>query len=258
MNVEHKVSKNYEQHKTHKHRTCSVGNVKKLIQSDHRNIIRNTNSEHMGYNLDKYISVTMGKPGTLFLVLINTISVQGYGQKQSQQQMEQTKNFEDLYLEGKEAYLDNNYKDCVTKIEAAIKDFKFYTDTVNNCKLKCSKKNENFPSVVKNSPDIVPFEKLIHETLCVMKCKRKTLSKTRVENVDEKTRTEFESKKAYDYLQLCYYQVGDQQSAADAAFTNLVYNPDNQAMRENIKFYMALPEVDENLVKNLESPVKKG
>ena len=109
-----------------------------MIQSDHRNIIRNTNSEHMGYNLDKYISVTMGKPGTLFLVLINTISVQGYGQKQSQLQMEQTKNFEDLYLEGKEAYLDNNYKDCVTKIEAAIKDFKFYTDTVNNCKLKCS------------------------------------------------------------------------------------------------------------------------
>ena len=91
----------------------------------------------------------MGKPDILFLVLIITISVQGYGQKQSQQQMEQTKNFEELYLEGKEAYLDNNYKDCVTKIEAAIKDFKFYTDTVSSCKLKCRKKYENFPSVVK-------------------------------------------------------------------------------------------------------------
>ena len=74
-----------------------------------------------------------------------------------------------------------------------------------------------------------------------MKCKRKTLSKTRVENIDEKTRTEFENKKTYDYLQLCYYQVGRQQSAADAAFTNLVYNPDYE---ENLKFYTALPEVD--------------
>ena len=171
--------------------------------------------------------------------------------------MEQTKNFEELYLEGKEAYLDNNYKDSVTKIEAAIKDFKFYTDTVSSCKLKCSKKSDNFPSVVKNSPEIIPFEKLIHETLCVMKCKRKTLSKTRVENIDEKTRTEFESKKVYDYLQLCYYQTEEQQRAANAAFTNLVYNSDNEAMRENLKFYMALPEVDENLVKNLESTVKK-
>ena len=87
-----------------------------------------------------------------------------------------------------------------------------------------------------------------------MKCKRKNLSKKRVENIDEKTRTEFESKKVYDYLQLCYYQVGEQQRAADAAFTNLVYNPDNE---ENPKFYTALPEVDKNIVKNLESPVKK-
>jgi len=108
---------------------------------------------------NKYVSVTiMATPNVLFLVLINTISVQGYGQKQSQQQGKQIENFEDLYMEGKEAYLDNNYKDCVAKIEAAIKDFKFYTDTVSSCKLKCSKKRENFPSVVKNSPEIIPFE----------------------------------------------------------------------------------------------------
>lgn len=196
----------------------------------------------------------MGKEGIVLLVLVNTVTVHNYGQKQSKIQTEQTQNFEELYLEGKEAYLDNNYKQCVTKIEAAIKDFKFYTDTVSSCKLKCSKKSESVPSVVKNTPDIVPFEKLIHETLCVMKCKQKTLSRTRVENIDEKTRTEFETKKPYDYLQLCYYQTGDQQSAADAAFTNLVYNSDHEAMRENLKFYMALPEVDENIVKNMESP----
>jgi len=188
------------------------------------------------------------------LLVIKSTTTEGYGQKQSQKQPEKAKNFEDLYSKGKEAYLDNNYKDCVVKIESALKDFKFYTDTVSKCKLKCSRKSEHFPTVLKNSPEIEPFEKLIHETLCVMKCKQKILSKTRVENIKEKTRTDFETKKPYDYLQLCYYQTGDQQNAANAAFTNLVYNSDHEAMRENLKFYMALPEVDENIVKNLESP----
>eukprot|EP00092_Neocalanus_flemingeri_P020658 GFUD01022383.1.p1 GENE.GFUD01022383.1~~GFUD01022383.1.p1 ORF type:complete len:445 (-),score=107.02 GFUD01022383.1:61-1395(-) len=196
----------------------------------------------------------MGKLQIFVFLVIKTATTKGYGQKQSQTPPEKSKNFEELYLEGKEAYLDNNYKDCVTKLEAAIQDYQFYTDTVSKCKLKCSKKSHNFSSVLKNSPDIVPFEKLVHETLCVMKCKQKSLSKERVENIGEKTRTDFEEKKPYDFLQLCYYQRGAHQDAANAAFTNLVYNSDHETMRANLKFYMALPEVDENGVKNLESP----
>jgi len=197
----------------------------------------------------------MGNMHILVLLLIKMTTSQGYGQKQSQSQIEKTKNFEELYLEGKEAYLDNNFKDCVTKIEASIEDYKFYIDTVSRCKLKCSKKRPYFPSVLKHSLDAVPFEKLIHETLCVMKCKQKLLSKERVENVAQKTRVDFETKKPYDFLQLCYFQTGEHQKAANAAFTNLVYNADHETMRDNLKFYMALPEVDENNVENLESPV---
>jgi len=199
-------------------------------------------------------TMVWGKLHILVLLVMKTATTQGYGQKQSQTQPEEPKNFEQLYLEGKEAYLDNNYKGCVTRLEAAIKDYKFYTNTVSNCKLKCSKKSQNFPSVIKHSVDMVPFEKLVHETLCVMKCKQKTLSKERVENIEEKTRTDFETKKPYDFLQLCYYQTGEHQKAANAAFTNLVYNSEHETMRENLKFYMALPEVDEKIVKNLESP----
>ena len=92
------------------------------------------------------------------LLVMKTATTQGYGQKQSQTQPEKVKNFEDLYSEGKEAYLDNNFKDCVTTIEAAIRDFKFYTETVSKCKLKCGRKSEMFPSVLKHSPEIVPFE----------------------------------------------------------------------------------------------------
>jgi len=196
----------------------------------------------------------MGRLHVLVLLVMRTATSQGYGQKQSQTEAKDDKNFEELYLEGKEAYLDNNYKDCVTKLEAGMKDYKFYTDTVNKCKLKCSKKSQNFPSVLKHSPDIVPFENLVQETLCVMKCKQKTLSKGRIENIAEKTRTDFEKKKPYDFLQLCYYQRGDHQNAANAAFTNLIYNADHETMKQNLQFYMALPEVDEKSIKNLESP----
>jgi hypothetical protein len=34
-------------------------------------------------------------------------------------------NFEDLYKQGREAYLDNNYSDCVKYIEAALRNSVF-------------------------------------------------------------------------------------------------------------------------------------
>ncbi len=34
-------------------------------------------------------------------------------------------NFEDLYKQGREAYLDNNYPDCVKYIEAALRNSVF-------------------------------------------------------------------------------------------------------------------------------------
>ncbi len=35
-------------------------------------------------------------------------------------------NFEDLYKQGREAYLDNNYPDCVKYIEAALRNSVFF------------------------------------------------------------------------------------------------------------------------------------
>ncbi len=35
-------------------------------------------------------------------------------------------NFEDLYKQGREAYLDNNYPDCVKYIEAALRKSVFF------------------------------------------------------------------------------------------------------------------------------------
>ena len=47
------------------------------------------------------------------------------------------------------------------------------------------------------------------------------------------------------------------QKAASAVFTFLVTNPDHEVMRENLKFYSNLPEVDMHQVVNLEARVKQ-
>jgi hypothetical protein len=47
------------------------------------------------------------------------------------------------------------------------------------------------------------------------------------------------------------------QKAASAVFTFLVTNPDHEVMRENMKFYSNLPEVDMHQVVNFEARVRQ-
>ena len=38
--------------------------------------------------------------------------------------------WQELYEEGREAYLENNYSDCVKHFEAALRDYKHYTQVL--------------------------------------------------------------------------------------------------------------------------------
>ena len=38
--------------------------------------------------------------------------------------------WQELYEEGREAYLENNYGDCVKHFEAALRDYKHYTQVL--------------------------------------------------------------------------------------------------------------------------------
>lgn len=88
-----------------------------------------------------------------------------------------------------------------------------------------------------------------------MKCKLAALPSSRTETVKEEIRTYFEERKPYDFLQLCYYQTGRHQAAATAAFTNLVANMEAEVMRENLNYYLALPDVNKAEVVDLEAKV---
>ena len=122
-------------------------------------------------------------------------------------------NFHQLYTQGQDAYLENNFELCVNKMEAAVDDYKFYTKTITTCKLDCQIKTRSQQYVVEHILEMMPFEKLIQETLCLMKCKEMNFPRSRDEFASESTRVDFETKKPFDYLQLCYFQIGELQKS---------------------------------------------
>ena len=177
----------------------------------------------------------------LAVVLIHLLisPVRGFGPKK-----EKNENFEELYKEGKEAYLANDFSGCVTLMEAALEDYKSYTELITSCKIDCHKQVQSQSSVIEHIEEMMPFEKLVQETLCLMKCKEGKIPENRSEFASEESRAEFEAKKPYDYLQLCYFKTDQLQKAAMAAYTLHVYNTENLVMKENLEYYLSHPEVD--------------
>jgi len=172
--------------------------------------------------------------------------VLGYGQRGTQA----VRNFQELYEEGREAYLENRFHECVKLFEAALRDYRLYTRVLVDCKAKCKVRGS---ALALHSQDMVHYQRMIQETLCNMKCKLAALPSSRTETVKEEIRTYFEERKPYDFLQLCYYQTGRHQAAATAAFTNLVANMEAEVMRENLNYYLALPDVNKAEVVDLEA-----
>ena len=172
------------------------------------------------------------------LLYILLFQVKGFGPK-----INKNENFEQLYREGKEAYLSNDFSGCVQLMEAALLDQKYYTEIITRCKVDCQTQIATQSAVIEHIQEMMPFEKLIRETLCLMKCKEGKIPQTRDEFASESTRADFESKKPYDYLQLCYYKTGQLQKAANAAYTHHIYNMEHTVMKENLDFYLAQPGV---------------
>ena len=178
----------------------------------------------------------------LFYILL--FQVEGFGPK-----LNKDENFEQLYSAGKEAYLSNDFSGCVQLMEAALLDYKYYTEIITRCKLDCHTQIPSQSAVIQHIQEMMPFEKLIRETLCLMKCKEGKIPQTRDEFASESTRADFERKKPYDYLQLCYYKTDQLQKAAKAAYTHHIYNMEHLITKENLDFYLAQAGVEvEDLV----------
>ena len=132
---------------------------------------------------------------SLVLLYILLFQVKGFGPK-----LNRNENFEQLYSEGREAYLSNDFPGCVELMEAALLDEKYYREIIRRCKTDCQTQILSQSSVIEHIQEMMPFEKLIQETLCLMKCKEGKIPQTRDEFASESTRADFESKKPFPSL----------------------------------------------------------
>ena len=114
-----------------------------------------------------------------------------------------------LYDQAVEAYLEENWDECIVKMNEALEDYHFYRDATVSCRLKCQKETADLyeKSVAPyHLTDMKFMERMIKQTLCLLKCKKGVL-KNRAEIVSKNVIHDFDTLKPYDYLQLCYFKV---------------------------------------------------
>lgn len=117
-----------------------------------------------------------------------------------------TKSYDILYNEAIEAYLDENWDQCVARMNEAIEDFHFYKDAVVGCRIECMRARSEKDLISPQLEDMKLWERMIKQTLCILKCKKRIL-RDRAEIVDKTVMESFDILKPYDYLQLCYFKV---------------------------------------------------
>lgn len=163
-----------------------------------------------------------------------------------------SRSYDILYTKAVEAYLDENWEQCVTSMNEALEDYHFYIDAQVGCRLSCQKPSSNKYITPQNLEDLTHWETMIKQTLCILKCKKKVL-KGRAEIISRSVSHDFESFKPYDYLQLCYFKINDLLKAASCAYTFLTINPNHDVMKDNLRFYVDELKVDTNYIINLEA-----
>lgn len=118
--------------------------------------------------------------------------------------------FTKLYDRGVQAYLENNWNDCIVYLEIAVHEFKVYRQGTINCRLQCQYQNEREEPFYQVTTDGLQFFDLIlKRTVCLNSCYKKALKQQYFAPffVSQYYFERFLSMRPYEYLQLCYYRV---------------------------------------------------
>ncbi|VBB28570.1 unnamed protein product [Acanthocheilonema viteae] len=84
--------------------------------------------------------------------------------------------------------------------------------------------------------------------LCLFRCKNDRLTSMRPPLNDADIFEEFQARKPYQYLQICYWKQKDLASAVRSAYTYLVANPKDQETLDNLAFYMEQDGYNEDML----------
>ncbi|XP_067929835.1 prolyl 3-hydroxylase 1-like isoform X2 [Watersipora subatra] len=123
----------------------------------------------------------------------------------------------------KDAYYDDQWNACVKHGSTAMLLFNQHQIELANCHASCHIA-EQF-----TSPDILvaQYSSSLLQTSCISQCKPTTL----------KYYSSLLRREPYDYIQICYFKLGESSKGAAAATTFLVVNPTHEYMRNNLKNY---------------------
>nr|CDJ88675.1 Hypothetical protein CBG13716 [Haemonchus contortus] len=161
--------------------------------------------------------------------------------------------FEQLYQYGKWEYTDKNWPDCVAFMRRALDDFQYFEDELVWCRRKCGGQVEA-PDVDSLSQKHAQSER----ALCLLRCKREKFTEERPPLEKMNTYYDFVERKPYQYIHICYWNMGELRHAVQAAYTFLVQNPSDKDTLDGLEFYMQQPGYnDDMLVDLLRQPYQK-
>lgn len=162
--------------------------------------------------------------------------------------------FLDNYGVGIDSYLSNDYDACVYHLEAAVRGYQEYYETVARCRVGCEAERNNRKPFFPDNPEHSHFfEGVISKTICLKRCLTQRLTNLpKYFSMDEWHKNQFETRAPYEYLQICYYRQGEVAKAIQATYTVLVVRPDDHLSATNMKFYETESEYDVSLLRDLE------
>ncbi|TMS37374.1 hypothetical protein L596_004318 [Steinernema carpocapsae] len=157
--------------------------------------------------------------------------------------------FEIYYDAGRQAYTEGDWSQCVGFMLRAFDDFRFYCDEVTWCREKCNRISQPFFTKPgqKNTELTVQFTQA-QVSLCLLRCKQERFTDLRPRVRDIDVYEEFVSRQPFQYLQYCYYKMGDLSSAVKYAYTHWIANPSNKDTLNNLEIFMKDPRYDESML----------
>ncbi|CAG9581422.1 unnamed protein product [Danaus chrysippus] len=157
-----------------------------------------------------------------------------------------------IYQKGVDAYSRERWSECIVHFEESLHLYKTYKTVIINCRLKCN--TENKSQILEQIEDLKIYELFLNRRNCLIKCLDNEFENVYMyNNVSNKILSNFQSRKPYEYLHLCYFEMNALPKAASAAYTYYVANTENEMMKNNVDYYILQPEVDSKEVIDLES-----
>lgn len=130
---------------------------------------------------------------------------------------ERVADYELLYHLAVESYLGRDWEQCVGNLNDALAAYGMHVGVVVSCRRTCR--------VAESESGYATVHAFYIARAAEVQCLRKCSGPWRDFSISEATLRDFRERTPYNYLQKCYFELGDTKAAASAAYTFLEHNP---------------------------------